>query len=116
MNTNDTPSSIKTAEGTVVAVVQSIVDATTIYHLALKIFDKKRDKAFEIVTFSGYNIVDLPFVAAGDKVALTYRLHLGRATDAHGKYHEFGVTNELLAVSIDWQSAYRKIFKYGDYS
>ncbi len=108
-------SPILEADGTVVAIAKSLLDKSTSYHLALKIFDKGIKNAFEIITFSGINLTELPLVAVGDKVSIQYALRPITAY-ADEKIHDVGTRNELLDIRIDWQSAYRNTFKYGDYS
>lgn len=113
MNDNKESSPVKRAEGTVVAIAQSLLNNSTSYHLALKIFDKCVDNAFEIITFSGVNIPELPLVAVGDKVRIQF---MSRPITTYANVHADETHSQLLDIRIDWQSAYRNTFKYGDFS
>lgn len=107
---------IKWATGTVVSIAQSQSNHSTFYHLALKISSENEDRPFEIITLFGpADINDLPFVVISDKVTVRYSSQTIVA-DQCGEPQRLLVQRQLLNVSIDWHSAYRRTSKYGDYS
>ena len=115
MNDKTESSPVQLAEGIVVAISQSLYNNSTSYHLALKIFDKCGDTAFEIHTFSGICLTELPLVNVGDKVKIQYYSR-PITTFKDGTTYPVTIANELLDIRIDWLSAYRNTFKYGDFS